>query len=119
MKLERKTLATPVKRLVLQGAFLLAAGASVPAFAGLDVNIDIGAPPAPRVEAVPVAPAGYVWAPGFWEFFHGQYVWRRGHFIEGRPGYRWAPETWDRRGNAHHFEEGHWERDPNYHDHHR
>jgi len=108
MKLDRKPF--PLRTL-LQAASTFAACASVPAFAGIDVDINIGPPPPPRYEAVPVAPAGYVWAPGYWEFFHGQYVWRRGHFNEARPGYRWVPETWERRGDHHHFEEGHWDRD--------
>ncbi len=110
MKIQRNS-STPIKRALLQAAFLVAAGASVPAFAGLDVDINVGAPPPPRVEVVPAAPPGQVWAPGFWEFAHGQYVWRRGHFQAGRPGYHWVPEAWDRRGDHHHFEEGHWDHD--------
>ena len=110
MKLER-TSPTFAKRALLQAALLVAVGASVPAFAGIDVELNVGAPPPPRVEVVPAVPAGYVWAPGFWEYAHGQYVWRRGHMIEHRPGYHWVPETWDRRGDHHHFEEGHWDRD--------
>jgi hypothetical protein len=128
MKHELKPLTVPLRKIVARGAFLLAAGisiASIPAHAGVDVSIGIGVPPPPRVEVVPAAPAGYVWAPGYWDFFQGQYVWRRGHFQQGRPGYRWVPETWERRGDVHHFNEGHWDRDPDYHrgrdhdDHHR
>ena len=110
MKRER-TPSTLARRLLLQAAFLAAAGASIPALAGIDVDINIGPPPPPRVEMVPAVPDGYVWAPGYWEFFHGQYVWRRGHMIEHRRGYHWVPETWDRRGDHHHFEEGHWDHD--------
>ena len=115
MKADRSILTASLKRVALQGSFLLAATLSIPAFAGVDVRIDLGAPPPPRVETIPVAPAGYVWAPGYWDFFQGHYIWRRGHFMEGRPGYRWAPEVWERRGEVHHFNEGHWERDPDYH----
>lgn len=104
-----------LKRIGLIGALAVASSIAIPAFAGIDVEIGIGAPPAPRIEEVPVAPAGYVWAPGYWEFFHGQYVWRRGHFVQGRPGYRWVPESWERRGGYHHFNEGHWDRDPEWH----
>jgi hypothetical protein len=110
MKFERKSPTLP-KRILLQALFAVTACASVPAFAGIDVDINVGPPPPPRVEVVPVAPAGQVWAPGFWEYAHGQYVWRRGHFQAGRPGYHWVPEAWDRRGDHHHFEEGHWERE--------
>ncbi len=111
----------PLKRIGLIGALLVASSVATPAFSQVSIGVEVGVPPpAPRVEVVPVAPSGYVWAPGFWEFFHGQYVWRRGHFVEGRPGYRWVPENWERRGEVHHFNAGHWDRDPNYHgDHHR
>ena len=110
MAFERKP-SVPAKRMLLQAAFLVAAATAVPAFAGIDVDINVGPPPAPQVEAVPAVPAGYVWAPGFWEFDHGHYVWRRGHLMESRRGYHWVPETWDHRGDHHHFEEGHWDRD--------
>jgi hypothetical protein len=93
-----------------------AVGFSTPALAQVGVSVDIGVPPPPpRYEAVPVVPAGYVWAPGYWEWFHGTHVWRRGHLVEERRGYAWAPDHWEARGSVHHFEPGHWERDPNYH----
>ncbi|HSY29754.1 MAG TPA: hypothetical protein VK832_19740 [Burkholderiaceae bacterium] len=120
MKNVPNRLIAPLKRIGLIGALLVTSSVAAPAFAGLSVGIEVGVPPPPlRVETVPVAPVGYVWAPGFWEFFHGQYVWRRGHFVAGRPGYRWVPENWERRGEVHHFNEGHWDRDPNFHGDHR
>jgi hypothetical protein len=103
--------ASKLKRFSLLGALAVATSVATPAFAGVDVEIGIGAPPAPRVEVVPAAPVGYVWAPGFLEFFHGQYVWRRGHFVQGRPGYHWVPENWERHDGYHHFNEGHWDHD--------
>ena len=110
----------PWRRIGLVGALLVAGSIAVPAVAGFNVNVDIGIPPPPvRYEAVPVAPEGYIWAPGYWEFFHEQYVWRRGHFVEGRPGYRWIPENWEHRDGGHHFNEGHWDRDSSYHEDHR
>ncbi len=119
MKISRQLTAF-LQRAGLVGAMLFAGSISTPAFAGIDVEIGIGLPPPPRVEVVPVVPEGYVWAPGYWQFFQGQYVWRRGHFMEGRPGYRWVPENWERHDGYHHFNEGHWDRDNEYrgwHDH--
>jgi hypothetical protein len=105
------------KRIGMIGAVLVAGSIAIPASAGFNVNVDIGIPPpAPRYEVAPVAPVGYIWAPGYWEFFHDQYVWRRGHFVEGRPGYRWVPENWEHREGGHHFNEGHWDRDSSYHE---
>jgi hypothetical protein len=110
MKISQQ-LASTLKRIGLVGAFAVASGIAAPAFAGIDVEIGVGAPPPPRVEVVPVAPSGQVWTPGFWEFVHGQYVWRRGHFVQGRPGYHWVPENWERHDGYHHFNEGHWDHD--------
>jgi hypothetical protein len=107
----------PWKRIGLIGALVIAGSVAMPATAGLNVNIDIGVPPPPvRYEEVPAAPVGYVWAPGYWEYFQNQYVWRRGHFVEGRPGYKWVPENWEHRDGGHHFNEGHWDRDAYYHE---
>ena len=86
-------------------------GAVAPASAQVGVGIEIGIPPPPpRYEPVPVVPAGYVWAPGYWEWFHGTHVWRRGHLMEERRGYRWAPDHWEERGGHHQFVPGRWDR---------
>ena len=122
MKPITNRLFAPLKRIGLIAALLAAGCVSIPAFAGINVGIEIGIPPPPmRVEVVPPTPEGYVWAPGYWDYFQGQHVWRRGHFIEARPGYRWVPESWERHGDLHRFNQGHWDRDENYrgdrHDH--
>jgi len=124
MKIEYSSvIAHPKSRLVaLALSGLLAVSASFvlegPAQAQIGVGIDIGVPPPPpRYEVVPVIPTGYIWVPGYWEWFHGTHVWRRGHLAEGRAGYRWAPDHWESRGDMHHYEPGRWERDPGYHEH--
>lgn len=116
MKHTSSKLFAPLKRIGLIGALLAASCAAVPAFAGVVVGVEIGVPPPVRIEVAPAAPIGYVWAPGYWDFFRGQYVWRRGHFVQGRPGYNWVPERWERHEDGHHFQEGHWDHDPHYHD---
>jgi len=63
----------------------------------LDVDI---APPAPRVEVVPAARVGYVWAPG---------VWVKGHYIREHRGHHWVADSWEQRGNRWHRVEGHWD----------
>jgi len=77
--------------------------------AGVSVDIDV-APPVPRVEVVPAPRAGFVWAPGFWEWRDGRHVWVGGRWIGERPGFHWAPDRWVQAGPHWHHEPGHWER---------
>src|SRR3984957_45864 len=78
-------------------------------FAGVSVDIDV-APPAPQVEVVPAPRAGFVWAPGFWEWRGHTHVWVPGRWVGERRGYHWVPDRWEQRGPHWHHERGHWER---------
>ena len=54
------------------------------------------APPAPRQEAIPAAPApNYVWAPGYWYWFDNSYVWINGSWLSPRPGYVYVGARWN------------------------
>ncbi len=77
--------------------------------AGILIDVDI-APPAMRVEAVPVPRPGFVWAPGFWEYRDHGHVWVPGRWIGERHGYHWVPDRWEQRGPHWHHTVGHWER---------
>ena len=79
------------------------------ASAGGGVDIEI-APPAPRVEVVPGPRAGYVWAPGFWDYRGRAHVWVPGRYMRERRGAHWVPDHWEQRGPRWHMEPGHWER---------
>ena len=98
------------KALVL--GFMMAAGAvAAPTIASAGVAIDIDvAPPPVRVEAVPPARVGYVWAPGYWEWRDRAHVWVPGRWMGERRGYHWVPDRWEPRGPHWHHERGHWER---------
>lgn len=85
------------------------AGAPLLATAAVGVDIEI-APPAPRVEEVPPPRAGFVWAPGYWEYRGGAHVWVPGRWIGERRGFHWVPERWEARGPRWHLVPGHWER---------
>jgi hypothetical protein len=96
----------------LLGLLLIAAStvaAPVTSYAGVNVDIDI-APPPVRIETVPPARAGWVWAPGHWRWEGGTHVWHPGHWIRERPGFHWIPELWVQAGPHWHFVPGHWER---------
>jgi WXXGXW repeat (2 copies) len=92
----------------LVASLCIGAGSSV-AYCAVDIDIDV-APPAPRVEVIPGPRAGYVWAPGFWEWRGNAHVWVPGHWIGERRGWHWVPDRWDQVGPHWHHYPGHWER---------
>jgi hypothetical protein len=69
------------------------------------------APPALRVEVVPVHPSlRHFWMPGYWAWGPGGYVWYGGHWEIERPGWRWAHAHWAREGRRWRFHRGHFRR---------
>lgn len=89
----------------------LLGSALTPLVSSAQIGVDITvAPPAPQVEVVPAPRAGYVWAPGYWNWVGGRHVWVGGHWIGARPGYRWVPDAWVRHGDRWHYARGHWAR---------
>jgi hypothetical protein len=90
---------------------LTVAAAIAPAisFSAVYLDVDI-APPAPRVEVVPAPRAGYVWAPGYWDWRGHNHVWVEGRWLGERHGYHWEPDHWVQRGPHWHHEPGRWVR---------
>jgi hypothetical protein len=84
------------------------AGAPAVSLGGVVVDIDV-APPAPQVEVVPAPRAGYVWAPGYWEWRGHNHEWEKGHWIRERPGHHWVPDRWVQNGPHWHHDVGHWD----------
>ncbi len=80
---------------------------------GPEVYVD-AAPPAPLYENVTIAPSvGYVWIPGFWNWYGGRYTWNAGRW--GRPpqGYNhWRPGQWQHTPRGHRWTGGQWDRSP-------
>lgn len=96
-----------LKRLATAGALSLALSVlSAPALAEIVIRV---APPAPRAEVVPAARAGYVWAPGHWEWRNNnRHVWVNGHWIRERRGMYWQPDRWSQRDGRYYFVPGSW-----------
>lgn len=69
------------------------------------------APPAPRVEIVPAARAGHIWAPGYWDLRGHRHHWVRGHYERERRGYRFSEPRWAERNGRWHLERPRWARD--------
>jgi len=68
------------------------------------------APPALREEAAPAPRMGYEWAPGYWNWNHGRYVWTSGHWLRERHGQHWVADRWEQRGDHWSRIGGHYER---------
>ncbi|MDA8258974.1 MAG: YXWGXW repeat-containing protein [Betaproteobacteria bacterium] len=73
------------------------------------IGVDIGPPPAPVVEYVPVAVPGHVWAPGYWASNGHRHVWNPGAWNRARPGYRHVAGHWEQRGGRWYLEPPRWE----------
>jgi hypothetical protein len=99
------------KRTLFTTVLISAAAIAAPTMSSAGVVIDVGvAPPAPRVEVVPAARPGFVWAPGYWAWRGHNHVWVRGHWIRERAGFHWVPDGWVQAGPHWHYVPGHWER---------
>jgi hypothetical protein len=72
------------------------------------VDVDVAPPPA-RVEVVPEARVGYVWAPGYWNYNGHEHVWVQGRYIHEHHGHHWVADTWEDRHGRWHFVAGHWQ----------
>ena len=100
-------------RKLIAGSLIAAALGSValPAAARSEVDFYVGvAPPAPRYEVVPAPRAGWVWAPGYWEWRHHRHVWVAGHWVRARPGYVYAPARWAERDGRYYYDAPAWHR---------
>lgn len=97
-------------RKLLAAALCAAAFGAVPMVASADVWVDV-APPPVREEVIPAPRAGYVWAPGYWDWRHGHHVWVRGHWERERHGMYWHPSRWEQRDGRWAFVRGGWHRD--------
>jgi hypothetical protein len=82
--------------------------ASTSAFSAASVVSDIPPPPV-RVENVG-SRAGYIWAPGHWEWNGRSYAWVSGSYIFDRRPAKWSPDHWEQEGAQWHYIPGHWER---------
>jgi hypothetical protein len=68
------------------------------------------APPVLRYEAVPEQRAGYIWAPGYWNYENNNHVWVEGTSVQGREGYVYQPHRWVEHEGRWNQEQGHWNR---------
>jgi hypothetical protein len=81
---------------------------ALPSYAEIYISID---PPARRAETYENR-AGYVWAPGYWDWRNGKHEWVGGRHVAERKGYRWEHDRWVQLdNNKWHMQRGGWSRD--------
>ncbi|MEP7155024.1 MAG: YXWGXW repeat-containing protein [Betaproteobacteria bacterium] len=97
------------RKLVLSAMVAGTIGAVAPAAQALDVFINTP-PPAVRFEAVPAPRAGYVWAPGYWDYRGHKHVWNKGHWERQRVGYYYHTPTWAERDGRWVMNRGGWDK---------
>lgn len=98
----------------LAGAALLSGCVVAPLGGGryAQGEVVMEAPPPPRYEVIPLAPAiGWVWISGFWGWSGGHHQWNNGYWQQPpRQGYGWSPPRWQRQGPGWSQAPGRWER---------
>jgi len=100
-----------MRKQILGCGLVLALGAMFAPAMSQAGEVIIGvAPPRARVEVVPAARVGYVWAPGYWRWNGYRHVWAGGYWVRSRPGWRWAPTHWVAYGPRWHYVPGYWRR---------
>lgn len=87
----------------------IAATAATKPVHAADIYVNV-APPAVRYESVPKARAGYVWAPGYWDYRGTRHVWVSGHWVRERPGYVYYAPRWHNDNGRWRFERERWDR---------
>ena len=98
-------------KLLLAAAIAASTLGAIPAAsAAVGIYVDT-APPAPRVEVVPAPRAGYVWAPGYWDWRSGHHVWVNGHWERERHGYYYHPSHWTQHEGRWSLEHGKWSKE--------
>ena len=100
-----------VRQTIFSALLISAAAIAAPTLSSAAIVVDVDvAPPAQRIEVVPAARSGFVWAPGYWNWNGHRHVWVGGRWVGERHGYHWAPHNWVQREGRWHFEEGGWRR---------
>jgi hypothetical protein len=83
---------------------------ATPSGAQVDIQLNF-APPAPRYEVVPAPRAGYVWAPGHWQWRGNSHVWVGGSWEPARAGYVYRSPSWVERNGRWQYQPSRWDRD--------
>src|SRR5262245_27659857 len=68
-------------------------------------------PPADKTETRTPSPGfGYIWVSGYWDYLDGNFIWRDGRWVQGRPDYEYVRARYEFDGNAWLFHRPHWKK---------
>lgn len=99
-----------ISRLASVALLAVASAAFTPAADAARIDLNIGAPPPPRVEVVPAPRHGYLWVPGYWDWRGGRHYWVRGTWVRERRGYAYHHPEWVQEGEHWRLHRGGWQR---------
>jgi hypothetical protein len=98
-------------RKLLLGALVASTFAAVAPLAQARVDVFVNtAPPELRQERVPAPRAGYLWAPGYWNWQSNRHVWAKGHWEKERAGFSYRPNAWTQQDGRWTNQRGGWDR---------
>jgi hypothetical protein len=99
---------------LISAGMIVAAASPMPSLAATSYDVQLNfAPPPARYERVPNPRAGYVWAPGHWQWNGNtaRHVWVAGYWERARAGYAYRAPRWVERGGRWQYESSRWDRD--------
>jgi hypothetical protein len=78
----------------------------------IDVPVQSPPPPEKAEAARPAAPGfGYIWVGGYWDYLDGNYIWRDGRWVQGKPDYEYVRARYDNdAGKGWVFHRPHWKK---------
>ena len=77
----------------------------------IDVSVNSAPPPEKTEGTRPAAPGyGYIWVAGYWDYLDGNYIWRDGRWVQGKPDYEYVRARYEYDGKAWVFHRPHWKR---------
>jgi hypothetical protein len=77
----------------------------------LEVQVNDAPPPEKAEGARPAAPGfGYIWVSGYWDYLDGNYIWREGRWVQGKPDYEYVRARYEQTGNSWVFHRPHWKK---------
>ncbi len=53
---------------------------------------------------------GFIWVAGYWDYLDGNYIWRQGRWVQGKPDYEYVRARYEFDGKSWVFHRPHWKR---------
>ena len=77
----------------------------------IDVPVSSQPPPEKAEGTRPSAPGyGFIWVAGYWDYLDGNYIWRDGRWVQGKPDYEYVRARYEFDGKSWVFHRPHWKR---------